>query len=136
MNNLDFRLRGSVPLKGGFAASFIYRNTPGAEESSALTVTSAQARFKNPARTALTAAKTVYLFAPNSVFGDRFTQLDVAVNKTFNVGWGRLRTAFDVYNVLNSNSVQTVATAYGTRWLRPTGFLDPRLARLTASIQF
>jgi hypothetical protein len=137
MNNLDFRLRGSVPLKGGFGASFIYRNTPGAEESAALTVTSAQVRFKNPARTALTAAKTVYLMPPNTLFSNRFTQLDVAVNKTFNIGWGRLRTALDVYNVLNSNSVQSVVTAYSAaRWLRPVGFLDARLARVTASIQF
>ena len=45
-------------------------------------MTSAQVTFKNPRRTALTAAKTINLYAPNSVFGDRFTQLDVALNKT------------------------------------------------------
>ncbi|MBI3403299.1 MAG: carboxypeptidase regulatory-like domain-containing protein [Acidobacteria bacterium] len=135
-DTLDVRFRGSVPLKGGIDASFIYRNTPGAEESAFLTVTSADVTFKNPARKTLTSAKTVNLYAPNSVFGDRFSQLDVAVNKTFNLGWGRLRTALDVYNVLNSNSIQSVATAFGPRWLRPTAFLDPRLARVTASIQF
>ncbi len=134
---LDFRFRGSIPLKGGVDASFIYRNTPGAEQSALLTVTSADVRFKNPARTTLTSAKIVNLYAPNSVYGDRFKQLDVAVNKSFNIGWGRLRTALDVYNVLNSNSVQNVVTAYGTsRWLRPIGFLDARLARVTASLQF
>jgi hypothetical protein len=133
---LDFRFRGSVPLKGGFDASFIYRNTPGAEQSALLTVTSADVKFKNPARTTLTTAKTVNLYAPNSVYGDRFKQLDVAVNKSFNIGWGRLRTALDVYNVLNSNSIQSVVTAYSTRWLRPVGFLDARLARVTVSLQF
>ena len=133
---LDFRFRGSIPLKGGVDASFIYRNTPGAEQSALLTVTSADVRFKNPARTTLTSPRAVNLYTPNSVFGDRFKQLDVAVNKSFNVGWGRLRTALDVYNVLNANSVQTVVTAYSSRWLRPTGFLDARLARVTASLQF
>ena len=143
MNNLDFRLRGSVPLKAGFNASFIFRNTPGAVQNATLTVTSAQVKFKDPTRTTLTAAKTISLYAPNSVFGDRFTQLDVALNKTFNIAWGRLRTALDIYNVLNSSSVQSVRTAYtstnaspATAWLRPTGFLDARLARVTASIQF
>ena len=29
MNNLDFRLNGSVPIKGGFTGSFIFRNTRG-----------------------------------------------------------------------------------------------------------
>ena len=32
MNNLDFRLNGSIPIKGGFNASFIFRNTVGATE--------------------------------------------------------------------------------------------------------
>ncbi len=135
-DTMDFRFRGSIPLKGGFDASFIYRNTPGAELSSLLTVTSADVKFKNPARTTLTAAKTVNLYAPNSVYGDRFKQLDVAVNKSFNIGWGRLRTALDIYNVLNGNSIQSVVTAYSVRWLRPVGFLDARLARVTAAIQF
>lgn len=137
---LDFRFRGSVPLKGGFDASFIYRNTPGAEQSALLTVNSADVKFKNPARTTLTTAKAINLYAPNSVFGDRFAQLDVAVNKSFNIGWGRVRAAFDVYNVLNTNTVQSVVTAYsigpGSRWLRPVTFVDARLARVTASIQF
>ena len=133
---LDIRLRGSAPIKGGFNASFIFRNTPGAEQSALLTVTSAQVRFTNPARTALTTAKTVNLYAPNAVYGERFSQLDVALSKSFDLGWGRLRAALDVYNVLNSNSVQSVVTAYSTRWLRPVTFLDARLARVTASINF
>ena len=90
MNNLDARFHGSVPFKGGFTGSFIYRNTPGAEQSALLTVTSADVKFKNPARTTLTSAKIVNLYAPNSVFGDRFKQLDVAVNKSFNIGGGNM----------------------------------------------
>ena len=79
---------------------------------------------------------TINLITPNSSFGDRFSQLDVAVSKNLNIGWGSLRLAFDVYNVLNSNSIQNVTTAYGARWLRPATFLDPRLARITAALQF
>jgi hypothetical protein len=29
-----------------------------------------------------------------------------------------------------------VVSAFSTRWLRPVGFLDARLARVTASINF
>ncbi len=143
MDTLDFRLHASVPIKGGFNASAIFRNTQGAVRNATLTVTSAQVQFKDPTRTALTTTKSVFLQAPNAVFGPRFNQLDVAINKTFNLGWGRLRTALDVYNALNSSSVQIVRTAYTpagaaptTSWLRPTAFLDARLARVTASIQF
>jgi len=138
-DNLDARFRGSFPLKAGLNASFIYRNTPGAVENGLLTVTSSQVAFVNPARTALNAATTVVLFTPNALFGPRFNQLDVALNKTWNLGWSRLRTAIDVYNALNSNSVQNVNTTYNLNantWLKPTAFLDPRLARFTFSLDF
>ena len=133
---MDVRLRASVPLPWNFNASFIYRNTPGAPVDATLAVTSATVRFKDPTRTTLTTAQTVNLYAANSVFGDRFSQLDMAVSKTFDIGWGRLRTALDAYNALNSNSVQSVISAYSTRWLRPVNFLNGRLLRLTASINF
>ena len=135
-NLLDVRLRASVPLPWDLNASFIYRNTPGAAQDATLAVNSAAVRFKDPTRTTLTTAQTVNLYAPNSVFGDRFSQLDVAVSKSFDIGWGRLRAALDVYNATNSNSVQSAISAYSTRWLRPVGFIDGRLARLTASINF
>jgi hypothetical protein len=139
-NTLDFRFNGSIPIKGGFNGSFIYRNTPGAAENAVQTVTAANITFVNGrAASTLTTAQAVNLITPNSLFGPRFNQLDLSVNKNFNIGWGKLRLAFDVYNAMNSNSVQNVTTAYsltGNRWLRPTTFLDPRLARVTAAIQF
>jgi hypothetical protein len=151
MNNLDFRMNGSIPIKGGFNASFIFRNTVGATEDAFIQTTTANITFKNgraaSTRTALAttlvggASQGVTLIPQNSLFGDRFNQLDLAINKTMNIGWGRLRLAFDLYNALNGNSIQNVTTQYSAnananRWLRPTTFLDPRLARVTASIQF
>ncbi len=148
-NNADVRIRGSVPFKGGFNASFILRNTAGAEQSAVLNVTTANVKtaanpnglveFVNPARTTLSTARAVSLHAPQQLFGPRFTQLDLALNKNFNTAVGRLRVAFDVYNALNSNSIQNVTTTYAlaqNRWLRPTLFMDPRLARITASFAF
>src|SRR5207248_292305 len=90
-DNLDARFRGSFPLRAGLNASFIYRNTPGAVENGLLTVTSSQVAFVNPTRTALNAATTVVLFTPNSIFGPRFNQLDLALNKTWNLGLARCR---------------------------------------------
>ncbi len=150
-NTMDFRINGSVPIKGGFNASFIFRNTPGAVQDAFIQATAANVTFLNGrAASTLTglgttlvggAAQGVTLFTPNSKFGDRFNQLDLSVNRTTDIGWGKLRLAFDLYNAMNSNSIQNVTTAYSTaananRWLRPTTFLDPRLARVTASLQF
>ena len=77
-----------------------------------MSVASSQVTFVNPGRTTLNAPTTVVLFTPNALFGPRFNQLDVALNKTWHLNWARVRTAIDVYNALNSNSVQNVNTAY------------------------
>jgi hypothetical protein len=143
-NTADFRLRGSIPIKGGFMASFIYRNTAGAEQNAFLTVSTANiasglVRFVNPARATLSTARAVALHRANSQYGPRFSQLDLALRKTLTAGPARLQLALDVYNALNGNSIQNVITAYslaGNRWLRPSTFLDARLARITASLQF
>jgi len=159
MDNLDFRLNGSIPIKGGFTGSFIFRNTRGAALNAIWVVTPANVTFKDPGREAIkntpagafsTSTISTNLITPNSLYGDRFNQLDLSINKSLNVGWGRLRLAFDLYNALNANSIQNVTTAYSAslvngqyvsnptanRWQRPTTFLDPRLARVTAAIQF
>jgi len=138
MNNLDFRLNGSIPIKGGFNGSFILRNTVGATENATVVITTASAiTFKNGRlASSLSTPQTINLITPNSLFGPRFNQLDLSVNRSVNLGWGRIRLAFDLYNALNANSIQNVTTAYSSSWLRPTTFLDPRLARVTASLQF
>ena len=137
-DQLDFRLRGSIPLKGGFNTSFIYRNTRGAVIDANLAVPRAQVRFVSPTRTQphTAASVTVPLYTPNSVFGDRFNQLDVAINKTIDAGWARLIASLDIYNALNSSSIQTVITAYGTAWQRPSSFLQARLLRFTGTLSF
>ena len=149
MHTMDFRFNGSIPIKGGFNGSFIFRNTPGATLNSTLTVAGASVlpgtttpviTFLNGrAASTLTNAQALNLITPNSLFGPRFSQLDLSVNKSVDIGWGKLRLALDLYNALNGNVYQNVTTAYaltGNRWQRPTTFLDPRLARVTAAIQF
>ncbi len=136
-DTMDIRLNGSIPIKGGFNGSFIYRNTVGANQNATLTVAPANVTFKNGrASSTFTTAQAIAIRTPNSVYGPRFSQLDLAINKTLDIGWGKVRVAFDVYNALNSNSVQNVTTTYGQRWLRPATFLDPRLARVTAALSF
>jgi hypothetical protein len=136
-NTMDFRMNGSVPFGWGLNGSFIYRNTVGDTQNATLSAPRSNITFVNgrPANT-LTATQTVNLITPNSKFGERFHQLDLAVSKNVDIGWGRLRLAFDLYNALNSNSIQNSTSAYSSIWLRPTTFLDPRLARVTAAVQF
>ena len=146
---LDFRLRGSTPLPFAMSAGFVYRNTPGAEINGNLTLTrgSSAIRFTNgrPSSDLSTASKIVPLFAPNSIYGDRFHQLDLSLNRRWDLGFTRLTTSVDLYNALNASSIQDVVTAWGTaqpnvigspRWLAPTQFLSARLLRITGSLSF
>ena len=138
---LDFRLRGSAQLPFEMTAGFVYRNTPGAVVNANLTLPrgSSAIRFKNgrPSADLSTATKTIPLYAPNLIYGDRFNQLDLALNKRWDLGVTRLTTSLDLYNALNSSSVQEVVNAYGTaRWTAPTQFLSARLLRITASLMF
>jgi hypothetical protein len=148
-NLLDFRLRGSAPLPLDMSAGFVYRNTPGAEINANLTVArgSSVIRFVNgrPASDLSTTTKTIPLYAPNSQYGDRFHQLDLSLNKRWDVGGLRFATSLDLYNALNSSSVQQVVGTWGTaaasylpsaRWQAPTQFLSARLLRFTGSFEF
>ncbi len=147
MDNMDIRVRGSVPLKWDINLSAVFRNTAGAAQNATWAVSNAdiaagRVAFKN-GRTSFAGnlAQTIGLHPALEYYGDRFNQLDVAVNKSFNTGVGRLRVALDIYNFLNANSIQSVTTTYTNnpatnRWLRPSGFMDPRLMRVTASLNF
>jgi hypothetical protein len=145
-DNMDIRIRGSVPMKYGLNVSAVFRNTVGATQNATWNVNNADLAagrvvFKN-GRTSFAGnqAQAVALHGQNVYYGDRFNQLDVAVNKSFDTGIGRLRLAWDIYNITNSNSIQGVTTTYTNsvqnRWLRPTLFMDPRLMRVTASLNF
>jgi len=45
------------------------------------------------------------------------------------------RANLDIYNILNSNPVRAVNTAYAS-WLVPTSILDPRLFKISAQFDF
>ena len=145
-DNMDIRIRASVPLKYGINASAIFRNTAGAVQNATWNVnnaniTAGQVQFLNGRQTfAGNQPQALALHAQSEYYGDRFNQLDISVNKNVNTGIGRLRLAWDVYNALNANSTQGVTTVFTNssqnRWLRPALFMDPRLMRLTASLSF
>ena len=42
----------------------------------------------------------------------------------------------DVCNALNSSSILTIGTAFGSRWRQPTAIVDPRIVQLSAQLTF
>jgi hypothetical protein len=76
------------------------------------------------------------LLEPNSLYGERVTQLDLRMSKIFRMSTTRLSINFDLANLLNRNDILGVTTTYGAAWQTPTGILDPRLFKLGVQFDF
>jgi len=70
------------------------------------------------------------------LYGDRLTQLDFRVSKTFNLGRARFQTAFDLYNLFNGNPVIAQNNTFGPAWQRPTVIQLGRLAKFGVQVNF
>jgi hypothetical protein len=76
------------------------------------------------------------LLEPNSLYGERVTQLDIRMSKIFRMSASRVSINFDLANLLNRNDILGVTTTYGAAWQTPTGILDPRLFKLGVQFDF
>ena len=79
---------------------------------------------------------TVPMIQPGTVYGDRWSQLDLRVTKNVRIGRTRVTGSLDIFNILNSSATQSVNTRYGPDWLTPTQILSARLFRLSARLDF
>jgi hypothetical protein len=76
--------------------------------------------------------KTVNVFNPTTLFGDRLYQLDLRFSRVFRLHErNSLDANFDIYNTLNSDAVTAETTTYsgvnGGAWRKPTGVIQGRL---------
>lgn len=92
-----------------------------------------------PGAARLTSASvTVPLVAPGTEFLPRVRQLDLSLQKSFNVGRSRFQGQVDIFNVGNSNAVAAVAsTLYATAaYNRPASVLQGRMIRLGVQVKW
>jgi hypothetical protein len=78
------------------------------------------------------ANKTVNVFDPNTVFGDRLYQVDLRFTKVIRIRERNTIDAnFDIYNALNSDAATAETTTYaganGGAWRKPTGVIQGRI---------
>lgn len=76
------------------------------------------------------------VFAPNTEFDDRLTQVDVRLSKRIPIGRARVMAMFDVYNLFNASTITAVNTRYGPAWLQPIAILPARLFKVGAQLDF
>ena len=81
---------------------------------------------------------TVNLIQPGSVYGDRTNQMDLRFAKIFRVGRTKTQVGLDIYNVTNSNAVQSYNQNFiqNGAYLVPTGILQARFAKISAQFDF
>ncbi len=140
----QLKLNGSYPLPAGFVVSGVYQNVSGPQITAAYAASNAEIAptlGRNLAacgtRTPCTATATVPLIAPGTLREPRVTRLDMRITKIFDLSSRmRLQGNLDIYNALNSSSILTIGTAYGSRWRQPTAIVDPRIFQLSAQITF
>ena len=141
----QIKINGAYPLPWwGLQASATFQNLPGSASNASYSATNAQIRPSlnrdlGQCRGSATCNGTVVianLYAPNTKFEDRLTQLDLRLTKS--VRWGRanVRGMFDIYNALNGNTVVAVTSRYGSQWLRPNLVLAPRLFKFGVAFDF
>jgi len=145
----DIKVHGVFPLPGDFAVSAIFENLSGVPYEANYTVPNAviaSSLGRNlaacGARAVCTATATVPLIAPRTQFEPRRTLLDLRLSRVFTIGpRTRLRANFDVYNVLNDDSVLQINNNYGASWRQPQGTLAgglmvSRLVQFGAQLTF
>jgi hypothetical protein len=140
----QFKMNGSYPLPGSFMVSGIYQNVSGPLVTASYAASNAEIAptlGRNLAacgtRTPCTATATVPLIAPGTMREPRITRLDLRLTKYISLtGRMRLQANVDVYNALNSSSILTIGTAFGSRWRQPTAIVDPRIVQFSALLSF
>jgi hypothetical protein len=134
----QMKISAAYPLPWGFSASATYQNLPGIPISASYVASNAQIAPSLGRNLAAGAAgtATIDLIPPQSMFEDRLNQVDLRFLKTFVVRTVKLQAMFDLYNVLNANTVLLENATYGASWLKPTQILGGRLLKFGAQITF
>jgi len=70
---------------------------------------------------------------------DRVNQVDFRVAKIVRLGRSRATIGVDIFNAFNSSAVLSRLQTYSptsTAWLRPTGVIDARFAKISGQLDF
>jgi len=133
----QFKVFGSLPLPGEMVISVTYQHLSGPTFNATFAYTSAQiAGSLGRPLAGRRSTATVPLVAPQTLFEDRTSRLDLRVSKIVNYNRFRLQVNFDADNALNSSPVQASNSTFGSRWGNPTRIIDPRIFEIGGQIDF
>jgi hypothetical protein len=88
-------------------------------------------------RVVCTSTAQVPLIAPQTMFDDRLSRLDLRIAKRFAITQRvRLQGNFNIYNVFNGSATSTLNTTYGPLWLQPSLLQDGRMLQFSGLLTF
>jgi hypothetical protein len=135
--NTQIKFNGSYPMPFGIVVAGTYQNLAGPSYDANYPVPTADVRLSLGRDLAGgTRTVTVPLVAPQTLFEDRTSRLDLRVSKIFNVSRYRIQLNLDAYNALNSSSIRSVNGTFDARWRQPNTILDPRLLQVSGQFSF
>ena len=141
--NFQVKANGSYPLPYDLVVSGAIQNVAGplvtasyATPNTVIVPSLGRNLAACGSRIPCTSTVNVPLIAPQTMFEDRRTQIDLRLTKFVRLSRGRVQLNFDVYNALNASNVLTINTNYGPSWLQPTSFLPGRLFELSGQLSF
>ena len=139
----EVKLNAVYPLPWDVQVSAVYQNLPGIPIQASYTATNAQVvsslgRNLGQCRGSATCNGTVTfnLIEPFTMFEPRLNQVDLRLTKIFKLGKARLQGHFDLYNLLNGNTLTQIRTVFGPTWLQPSGIQGARLMKFGGQLNF
>src|SRR6185369_4727501 len=133
----------TYPLPWDMIVSAVFQNISGPTITANYPATNAQIRpslgrdlAACRGAASCTATATVPLIAPQTMFDDRLTRLDLRLGKRMTLSDRmRLQANVNLYNVFNGSASSTLNTNYGPLWLQPSLLQDGRLLQFSASLR-
>ena len=135
---------GNYTFPHNFLVSIVYQNVsgppvtasyaaPNSVVASSLGRNLAACGTRNPC----TNTALVPLIAPQTVFEDRYTRLDLRLSKRFQLTQRvRLTGNLNLFNLLNGSAIQIENLTYGSLWLQPSLMEDGRMVQFSANLVF
>ena len=130
------KLIGSYTFPYDIQVAATLQNQPGPERVATLTYSTA-AISEALGRPAVGGTRNINLVEPGTLYGDRFTQLDVRFTKIFALGGStRLRAMFDIFNLFNANSSMFEQPGFGDALWNPQVIMPGRLGKIAFQLDF
>ena len=122
----EFKLAGNYTPAFGIDLGVVVQSYPGLER--VITWQPPANLFPNQQRTQ---AQTIILNEPGSLYGERWTQVDINVRKNLHYGNNKVHTfQLDIFNVFNTNSIRTQTDSVGTSLGQVTAIMPGRFPRV------